>query len=69
MDNQLSVAGYYRVSKAREGMNSPQLYEEGVWRIERQRLDDYIERLHEETKVWTEQHPLNHPGGNASPFE
>jgi DNA invertase Pin-like site-specific DNA recombinase len=32
MDNQLPVAGYYRVSKAREGMNSPQLYEEQIHR-------------------------------------
>ena len=32
----------------------------GVWRIDRQRLDDFIERLHEETRAWTEQHPLNH---------
>ena len=32
MDNQLPVAGYYRVSKAREGMNSPQLYKEQIHR-------------------------------------
>lgn len=32
MDNQLPVTGYYRVSKAREGMNSPQLYEEQIHR-------------------------------------
>jgi site-specific DNA recombinase len=30
--DQLPVAGYYRVSKAREGMNSPQLYEEQIHR-------------------------------------
>jgi DNA invertase Pin-like site-specific DNA recombinase len=32
MESQLSVAGYYRVSKAREGMNSPELYEEQIRR-------------------------------------
>ncbi|MGH2701549.1 MAG: recombinase family protein, partial [Actinomycetota bacterium] len=32
MDDQLRVAGYYRVSKAREGMHAPQLYEEQIRR-------------------------------------
>ena len=30
----------------------------GVWRVDRKRLEDYIERLHEETRSWAEKHPL-----------
>jgi excisionase family DNA binding protein len=61
------VARYLSVSEAqvyalvRSGqLPAVKLGGKGVWRIDRQRLDDYIERLHEETKAWTEQHPLNH---------
>ena len=66
------VAKYLSVSEAqvyslvRSGqLPAVKLGGRGVWRIDRQRLDDYIERLHEKTKAWTEQHPLNHRGGNA----
>ena len=31
----------------------------GVWRVDRQQLESYVERLHEETKVWAKKHPLN----------
>ncbi|MFN2388730.1 MAG: helix-turn-helix domain-containing protein [Actinomycetota bacterium] len=31
----------------------------GVWRIDRQQLDAYIDRLHRETKSWAKAHPLN----------
>jgi hypothetical protein len=31
----------------------------GVWRVDRRRLEDYIERLHEETEEWARNHPLN----------
>ena len=65
------VARYLSVSEAqvyalvRSGqLPAVKLGGRGVWRIDRQRLDDYIERLHEETKAWTEQHPLNHSGEN-----
>jgi excisionase family DNA binding protein len=61
------VAKYLSVSEAqvyslvRSGeLPAVKLGGRGVWRIDRQRLDDYIERLHEETKAWTQQHPLNH---------
>jgi excisionase family DNA binding protein len=30
----------------------------GVWRVDRQQLEDYVERLHTETAVWTKAHPL-----------
>ncbi len=31
----------------------------GVWRVDRNRLEEYIERLHEETLEWTKSNPLN----------
>ncbi len=31
----------------------------GVWRVDRGELEAYIARLHEETKQWAKDHPLN----------
>ncbi|HVM35384.1 MAG TPA: helix-turn-helix domain-containing protein [Actinomycetota bacterium] len=31
----------------------------GVWRVDRQQLEAYIERLHQETQEWARAHPLN----------
>jgi len=31
----------------------------GVWRVDRHKLDGYLERLEEETRKWTLAHPLN----------
>ena len=31
----------------------------GVWRVDRNQLESYIDRLHEETSEWARQHPLN----------
>ncbi len=31
----------------------------GVWRVDRRQLDEYIERLHEQTQEWARAHPLN----------
>jgi excisionase family DNA binding protein len=31
----------------------------GVWRVDVKQLEDYVDRLHEETKRFTEAHPLN----------
>lgn len=36
----------------------------GVWRVDRNQLETYIERLHEETQAWAKAHPLN-PGSKA----
>ena len=65
------VARYLSVSEAqvyalvRSGqLPAVKLGGRGVWRIDRQRLNDYIERLHEETKAWTDQYPLNHSDEN-----
>lgn len=35
----------------------------GVWRVDRQQLEVYIERLHDETREWAKAHPLNGPDG------
>ena len=31
----------------------------GVWRVDRQQLEGYIERLHQQTREWATSHPLN----------
>ena len=31
----------------------------GQWRVDRQKLDAYLEKLEEETAKWTKAHPLN----------
>ncbi len=31
----------------------------GIWRVDREQLNAYIERLHEETRQWAKAHPLN----------
>jgi excisionase family DNA binding protein len=31
----------------------------GFWRVDREQLEAYIERLHRETQEWAEAHPLN----------
>ena len=31
----------------------------GVWRVDRKRLEENIERLHEDTRRWAATHPLN----------
>jgi excisionase family DNA binding protein len=31
----------------------------GVWRVDVKQLETYVDRLHEETKRFTESHPLN----------
>jgi excisionase family DNA binding protein len=31
----------------------------GVWRVDRRQLDEYLERLMDQTKQWAHDHPLN----------
>ena len=31
----------------------------GFWRVDREQLEAYIDRLHEETQAWAKKHPLN----------
>ena len=30
----------------------------GVWRVDRGQLEEYIERMHEQTREWAKAHPL-----------
>ena len=38
----------------------------GVWRVDRNQLEAYVERLHEATEEWARTHPLN-PREKTSP--
>jgi excisionase family DNA binding protein len=31
----------------------------GVWRVDRNQLESYIERLHDQTREWAKAHPLS----------
>jgi excisionase family DNA binding protein len=31
----------------------------GVWRVDKKQLEAYVDRLHEETRQWALEHPLN----------
>jgi excisionase family DNA binding protein len=31
----------------------------GVWRVDRNQLEAFVERLHHETETWAKEHPLN----------
>ena len=31
----------------------------GVWRVDRNQLEAYVDRLHEQTQAWAKEHPLN----------
>ncbi len=31
----------------------------GVWRVDKGQLEAYVDRLHEQTKTWAKEHPLN----------
>ena len=31
----------------------------GVWRVDRDKLDSYLEQLEEDTRAWAKAHPLN----------
>jgi excisionase family DNA binding protein len=36
----------------------------GIWRVDRDQLEAYVERLHDQTRAWTKSHPL---GPNKQP--
>ena len=40
----------------------------GVWRVDRRKLDDWLDNLESETAAWTKSHPLN-PKDKAEPEE
>ena len=38
----------------------------GIWRVDRRKLDEYLERLEEDTRQWAKAHPLNPRDKNNS---
>ena len=38
----------------------------GVWRVDKDRLDDYLNELQEQTAEWAKEHPLNPRDKNGS---
>lgn len=38
----------------------------GFWRVDKQRLEEYLERLEQETAEWARAHPLNAREGNET---
>lgn len=31
----------------------------GIWRVDREQLESYVERMHRATQAWAKAHPLN----------
>jgi excisionase family DNA binding protein len=54
----VSVAQAYALVRSGE-LPAMKVGGRGQWRIDKRQLEAYIERLHEETRVWAETHPLN----------
>jgi excisionase family DNA binding protein len=38
----------------------------GVWRVDKEQLDQYLEQLMEDTKAWTKKHPLQRPKDDSN---
>lgn len=57
--NYLSVSVPQVYSLVRSGdLSAMKIGGRGVWRVDRQQLEAYIERAHEETRKWALKHPL-----------
>lgn len=54
----VSVPQVYALVRSRE-LPAIKIGGRGVWRVGKQQLQDYIERLHRETQEWAKAHPLN----------
>lgn len=54
----VSVAQVYALVRSGE-LPAIKIGGRGVWRVDRRRLDDYIERRHRETADWAKTHPLS----------
>ena len=57
----VSVPQVYSLVRSRE-LPAVKIGGRGVWRVDREQLNAYIERLHEETNEWAREHPLNPRG-------
>jgi excisionase family DNA binding protein len=54
----VSVPQVYALVRSQE-LPAVKIGGRGVWRVDRTQLDDYIQRLHDETREWAKDHPLN----------
>lgn len=54
----VSVPQVYALVRSRE-LPAIKIGGRGVWRVGRQQLQEYIDRLHRETQEWAKAHPLN----------
>jgi excisionase family DNA binding protein len=55
----LSISGPQAYSLVRSGdLPAMKIGGRGVWRVDRRQLEAYIERVHEDTRKWAEEHPL-----------
>lgn len=55
----LSISNPQAYSLVRSGdLPAMKIGGRGVWRVDRRQLEAYIERVHEETRKWAEEHPL-----------
>lgn len=61
----VSVPQVYSLVRSRE-LPAIKLGGRGVWRVDRAKLDTFLEKLEEETAVWAKAHPLN-PRDKAEP--
>jgi excisionase family DNA binding protein len=53
----VSVAQVYALVRSHE-LPAIKLGGRGVWRIDKEQLDAYLEHLHAETKQWISTHPM-----------
>ncbi|MGH2790520.1 MAG: helix-turn-helix domain-containing protein [Actinomycetota bacterium] len=54
----VSVPQVYALVRSQE-LPAVKIGGRGVWRVDRTQLDDYIQRLHDATREWAKEHPLN----------
>ncbi|MGH2828338.1 MAG: helix-turn-helix domain-containing protein [Actinomycetota bacterium] len=54
----VSVPQVYALVRSQE-LPAVKIGGRGVWRVDRTQLDDYIKRLHDATREWAKEHPLN----------
>ncbi len=54
----VSVPQVYALVRSRQ-LPAIKIGGRGVWRVGRQQLEEYVDRLHRETQEWVKNHPLS----------
>ena len=62
----VSVTQTYALVRSHE-LPAIKLGGRGVWRVDKNQLDAYLERLHAETREWIRAHPLTSRAEESSP--